>query len=424
MYRGDDHDAGRKSQRKDIFTDLLLWDTVRGPDSTGIALIPRYNAEKPAEVYKRAITAADFLQMRPAGLLIDRMNAPAAVIGHNRFATKGYLDHVSAHPHQVDHITLVHNGTLTNYRSLAKESPAEMDSAYIAAGMATNGEKETLEKLEGSFALAWHNAKDKTLNFARNKERPLVWVYDDYDTLWYGSEWSMLFAALDRRGRKFTSKFQEARPNTWYKFPMNSTREYTSVPFVFAPPKAAAIACAAPAAGGTGPAGGGRTTKAERKAEARLQNTGHRYNQIVVLRHLKWLPYKKNKGNLGQMSGVCGPSPGTELVVHGVTLKMWRVYSTFAGPIYVRLKNATKIGTLTTLYGEVEEGFTVRPVVQGPHGKITHEEFLTLTKGGCQNCGTSLSPSDADTITWYGDVPSAVCGACSEKLTNPRRGLH
>lgn len=395
---------------------------MRGADGTGLAYIPKWNVDKPAVVFKKAMVAQDFLDMKQTQALIDRTTSQCAMIGHNRAGTRGGDCNNSAHPFQADHITLVHNGTLTNYQTLATEAPATVDSAYIAAGMAEHGEQETLEKLQGSFALVWHNANTGEINIARNKERPLVWCYDNYDTMWFASEWAMLFAALHGTGHKFTSKFIEPSPYHWYKFKMDGTREVVRVPFAewkrptYTSPTTGTIA------GPQGSTGGAYTklTKAERKADAKLQKLSFRINQVVAGCPKSWSPYKKNKkNNLGLV--VLERAGTDDIVVHNVKLNDWMKLKA-KDKVGVRIKNAQKQGGKTVLvgefwvptWGETQTTSKVSHLVKGPGNRmISKAEFLQLTSKGCQQCGVTLTSEDAPKMSWYGDIASPICPACT-----------
>lgn len=100
-----------------FFKQALFADTLRGFDSTGIFVMDTKTMQQP-EVFKKAIAAPDFLQLARTNDLLRDTRDWNIMIGHNRHATKGSVDHHTAHPFQIGDITLVHNGTINNHRVL------------------------------------------------------------------------------------------------------------------------------------------------------------------------------------------------------------------------------------------------------------------------------------------------------------------
>jgi len=121
------------------------------------------------------------------------------IIGHGRLATRGKVSAKNAHPFQHEHITMVHNGTLTSGFSLAKkgEVDLEVDSHALAVMMAEKGMLEALASIKGAYAIIAHDAKEGCLWIARNSERPLF-VYTNNDRHLIMSEEEYLQALVDR----------------------------------------------------------------------------------------------------------------------------------------------------------------------------------------------------------------------------------
>jgi len=121
------------------------------------------------------------------------------IIGHGRLATKGRISAKNAHPFQHEHITMVHNGTLTSGYSLAKkgEVDIEVDSHSLAVIMAEKGILEALGSIKGAYAIIAHDAKEGCLWIARNSERPLF-VYSNNDRHLIMSEEEYLTALVER----------------------------------------------------------------------------------------------------------------------------------------------------------------------------------------------------------------------------------
>lgn len=192
-----------------VFNDLLFMDTLRGFDSTGVAAIPMQQGD--ATVYKRALPAPDFLQLRAYNKLVARPSSLRALLGHNRAATRGAVTDDNAHPFEHAGITLVHNGSLTHYSNLVPHNSVDVDSEAIciAIAQATTHEQlvDVIEKISGAFSLVWHDSTTDYLWFVRNEDRPmtLCQILDPKDESKYlGFMWAaepdMLLWAAARRG--------------------------------------------------------------------------------------------------------------------------------------------------------------------------------------------------------------------------------
>jgi len=179
-----------------IFKDLLYMDELRGKDSTGVVAVAAYSGAM--SYHKRAIGAQDFLDSKKGSALITQSNR--VLIGHNRWKTKGAVNHQNAHPFHHGHIIGVHNGTLKDQSLLPDSKEFDVDSDNIFYSISTLGVEETHRKLHGAFALVWWNSEDKTLNFLRNSERTLYIARKrNQETIYWASEKFMLMAAMDRR---------------------------------------------------------------------------------------------------------------------------------------------------------------------------------------------------------------------------------
>lgn len=226
--------------RRDAFVEGLQVQEWRGDDATGIALVPVANPNEVACVYKKAFRASDFITTKPFEKLIaGRFDEYAYVLGHARRATYGkneLRDH-TAHPFQYGPITLTHNGHIRNYHTLPGKCDISVDSAHVASALSeTKDVKAFLETLEGAFAFVWHDARDGSLNFARNKDRPLYWVYTkDENTMFWGSELPLMYAVLERNRIELDGKFKHCTPFYHFKFDIKNLREPVRVPFAPAP---------------------------------------------------------------------------------------------------------------------------------------------------------------------------------------------
>ena len=176
---------------------LLLFDYFRGPDSTGLAAI-----RKSGDIHVAKVSASplDLFQMKQFDKVLNGFQS-LAFIGHNRFATKGKVTSFNAHPFEFDHIVGAHNGTLSQSSWKAIEARIgqefEVDSQAVIAAIAAIGVEELMPMMQGAWALTWYDSKEKTLNFIRNKERPLWYAYSpDFKRMYWASEYGTIGAAL------------------------------------------------------------------------------------------------------------------------------------------------------------------------------------------------------------------------------------
>ncbi len=211
-------------------------DSWRGWESTGLALVPSSLKEDPI-VYKRALNGRDFIQLNQVDKYLSDIEKYPVALGHNRAATTGrgnIVDH-NAHPFQYGRITLVHNGHIRNTHDLKgamEGAQCQVDSAQVAWAMNANGEKETLEQIDGGFVLVWWNSETNILNIARNTERPLHMAFaDGENTFYWASEFTELLHLL--KDVKIDEDIGVLYPqaHNWYKFNLKDLREFERTPF-------------------------------------------------------------------------------------------------------------------------------------------------------------------------------------------------
>lgn len=180
-----------------LFKQLLIFDTVRGEDSTGIASV---DPDGDVLVAKAVGTPYDLFSRKLSERIFQRANR--VLIGHNRYATQGAVNNRNAHPFEFDNVVGVHNGTLKNRFNL-KYNHYVVDSEQLYANIDSEGVHNTIPKVEGAYALVWYDTKEKTLKILRNDERPLFYVLseDGKKLFWASEEW-MLVVALNRGSYK------------------------------------------------------------------------------------------------------------------------------------------------------------------------------------------------------------------------------
>lgn len=215
---------------------MLLIDYLRGMDATGLAALRNDGEIHIAKASVDPITLFDFPKFRTA----LNGNMSLVFLGHNRAQTRGINRVANAHPFQFDHIVGAHNGTLewASHQAIEKElnQKFDVDSQAILAAIAAMGVKDALSLMKGSWSLTWIDTKENTLNFLRNKERPLTFAYnEDFNRLYWASESRFIEYAVETSGYneklwadKEGYRFWETTPDMHYKFSIDDLkkREY------------------------------------------------------------------------------------------------------------------------------------------------------------------------------------------------------
>ncbi|MGD9828836.1 MAG: glutamine--fructose-6-phosphate transaminase (isomerizing) [Hyphomicrobiaceae bacterium] len=166
----------------------------RGYDSAGIATV-----ENGTLARRRAEGKLRNLETVVAGSPLGGH----AGIGHTRWATHGAPTERNAHPHMSEHVSVVHNGIIENFRALREE--------LIAKGHAFQSDTDTeavvhlvteemrrgkgpvpavaavLPRLEGAFALAMIFAGEDNLMIAARRGSPLAIGHGDGE-MYLGSD--------------------------------------------------------------------------------------------------------------------------------------------------------------------------------------------------------------------------------------------
>lgn len=185
-------DLGSTNSCNRAFSELLVIDTLRGFDSTGF--VYKADDDKGVKVVKHVGTAAQVLDMYK-----DRMNVvgPARfAIGHNRAATVGGVNEELAHPFEMGDVVGVHNGTISNWRSLFDSTQSSDSQAFYSSLSKLPADDESVIKLlstimTGAYAFVWYDGRSEEVRFARNNDRPLYFLNSDEGLLW-ASEKRML----------------------------------------------------------------------------------------------------------------------------------------------------------------------------------------------------------------------------------------
>jgi len=188
-----------------MFRDMLVFDQVRGFDSTGIAYVGMKDDDS-VIVEKELGGPENLWDFGTSKLLDDRgvvKTTPKVLIGHNRAATTGKVVLANAHPFEFDHITGVHNGSLTVWRDLDNYIKHDVDSQAIFDTIAAKGIDHTWKSFHGAACLVYWDAKTGTVNIIRNEQRPLCVAQSEAeDAIFWASEDWMIMVAANRAGVK------------------------------------------------------------------------------------------------------------------------------------------------------------------------------------------------------------------------------
>ena len=200
-----------------VFKNMLILDSLRGDDSTGIASVLSNNE---VEVAKELGDPWNLFASPDYTKLFKYLSR--CLIGHNRYATVGGVSRDTAHPFQFKHITGVHNGTLKSKYRLRDGHKFKVDSEALYNHMEEKGIDDLMENMEGAYSLVWWDKRTENLNFLRNKERPMWMTFSkDNKTLFWASEPWMITAACERNGIAIHKPIPSGE-DSYYQYPIDN----------------------------------------------------------------------------------------------------------------------------------------------------------------------------------------------------------
>jgi len=177
----------------------LIVDSLRGIDSTGVAVIPRSTGD--ARIAKAVGDPFQLIDTHAFGEAFKGMNR--VCIGHNRWGTVGKNTRANAHPFDFDSLVGAHNGTLTSKWEIPGGNKWDVDSQALYSYMDEKGVKKLMDYMKGAWALVWWDKLEETINFLRNKERSLYLAFtEDGKAVFWASEAWMLTGVLGRHDIK------------------------------------------------------------------------------------------------------------------------------------------------------------------------------------------------------------------------------
>lgn len=189
------------TKHNQMFRDMLLFDAVRGVDSTGIAF-RSLTINEDVKVIKSVGLPDSLFYTDKLGLINTKLaltRIGKMYLGHNRAATVGKIHDGTAHPFQFGTITGCHNGTLYSYNDLVNADKHETDSQALIETIAEKGIDEAWKSFRGAAAVVYWDELNQTINLIRNSERPLyIAVSKTKDCLFWASEAWMIRIAASR----------------------------------------------------------------------------------------------------------------------------------------------------------------------------------------------------------------------------------
>lgn len=178
-----------------LFKQMLEVDSLRGRHSTGVVKV---TGNATVSTKKKAVDGMDFVKLEKDWI---SQGLNKVLIGHNRWATKGAVNDVNAHPFSHNHIHGVHNGTLTSQFGLKDHTQFEVDSDNIFYDIAHGSVKDTVSNLRGAYAIVLYDEKKQQVSIFRNEQRELSMAFlNDGKTIVVASEFMMLEWLLHRNG--------------------------------------------------------------------------------------------------------------------------------------------------------------------------------------------------------------------------------
>lgn len=458
-------DRGAYDRRKFIESALIAG-MVRGDDGTGLFTVPHEQKEdKTANWAKFGGNACDFMATEEYKKVFGTtvlLSTLRAVIGHNRSATVGKSSTSNSHPFQEGPITLVHNGTLAATYQMPKSQHqlgVEVDSHAICHNLATHPVEEVVGKLDGAFALVWHDARDDSINIVRNDERPLhLMPVACENTILIASEAEMLVWLAGRHNFK-PGPCLQPEAGTWIKFTKEGNVPELKKLALYDPPrygKAWKRGRGAWHGSGYGDdypftsTEGGDSGKAQSQRQEGATSGKARTLPVEAIRTLRDAGVdaaRKYRMEVSAVIPVFGttmcrvlgflPEAGRPAEVRGLNYEavrnaerqdeVWTVIphmgiKTPQGAWTVLAKMESR--TWEPPYSPIASDKSSTSYMPGPNNTyIPMSEWRLLTADGCGYCGTKLSPPQAHSLSWEGDFP--VCASCRAELdsTSKEAGL-
>lgn len=393
-------------QDAEVLRVLLHLDVLRGRDSTGIGLVydlDHLKREPFQGVVKSVGLPEDLYKEHPKlfhGGLLHYWGLNVA-IGHNRWATQGAVNADNAHPFDFPDLIGVHNGTVRK-DSLKKFHEAEkfdVDSQMIFSHLNHTGKiQDVWDEADGAMALVWWDKKKSTLNFVRNKERPLFYAFSEFGgRIYWASESWMLGVACGRSDVKI-KEILPVKENVHYQFTLkNSKIEVVETPLE--PFRKTFVVVELP--------------KKENKQEKKVSRRNN-FDNFVSFKIVDWVP-SNSKEDSGWANGVCDDGRKIKVFTRQGRYKAQKAeceargndQKYFTESAYACKDKAYDFTCLMEYIFPEDIDF----VLGWNREVLTQEVYKERVKYGCANCTGEVSWEERREIAWEArDAP--ICSGC------------
>lgn len=455
-------DNGITIDYRKYFEQGLYADALRGFHSTGVFGINKNTSE--VKSFKKAFQATDFLDMKGARNILDNSFNYNCFVGHNRWATKGEVIHKNAHPFKHGNITGVHNGSLWSQYGLPDNTRFPVDSENIMYSLDKIGIDETIKKLDGSFALVFHNAEDNTLNMVRNDDRPLHFAYaNEYKTIIGASEPGMIRWIAERNKIKIMDdEIFSVDVGSLYQFNLGDADKTTYTQRdveLYSYPKLNNWGNRSPSYGngygcqydddylpfdrGVSDTVGKSQSDRNRGIVGKLKELNVKQGETIKFRLTRFIEYVglQNKDR-GYMYGYTTTSPFIDVKIHGVDRGEYQLTCSYTGKVdslqgYQSISPVLVVDGMTTKMikdkGDSSSNVLTLPLLEdkeedkkavldnfeylkgpGRHYFIKKSEWEELTKYGCCVCQGNLDEAEHREILWLNDDSNKpMCPECA-----------
>lgn len=431
--------------RKDVMAQAFVTGAIRGYHSTGLfgVRLEKDSALDNVLVYKKDVAGYDFVQLKQTERVLTNIEQFKFLIGHHRHATFGSVVSKNAHPFTHEHITLVHNGSLTHLASLTSEhNKFDVDSEVLTYAIATKGHEAILKKIKGPAAIVWYDSKADALFLYRNKERPLYFAkIKDADTTFIASEAWMIKGLIWRNGLELEQMYEVAEHQL---VTFNDKALPTKVEVIEPEIEVHTYhqnrynpANAAPYHNTPYEIGGPTWVKGKRRVPINTEGF-LKDNNLTVGNKIHFIvdainPPASNSKH-GKAIGFMTKTPFLDVNAPGTDMRKYKPKDILHAEItgvemaahgmcpalvvkIIKKVGADKGGLLSNV---LHLPFVKADplVLLGPNKKeVSREEFIKLTEAGCDNCTGVVNPAFHEKVLWTTEN-KPICHECSEELTS------